>query len=84
MITIQHNETGKNGIFEAWMQSTEKGACTEPVQVGEMTYQRPSPLRSLPPLPAPLLSALSKKSLSLSSDHWAHEVIVELVASWEV
>ena len=23
-------------------------------------------------------------SLSFSSDHWAHEVIVELVASWEV
>ncbi len=88
---------------------------------------RPSPLRCLPPLPAPLLSALSpapapsparrrrahrrpprasdalregygvthswdikdmvslkKVSLSFSSDHWAHEVIVELVASWEV
>ena len=38
MITIQHNETEKNGIFEAWLQATEEGACTEPVQVGEMTY----------------------------------------------
>ena len=28
--------------------------------------------------------SLKKVSLSLSSDHWAHEVIVELVASWEV
>ena len=43
MITIQHNETGKNGIFEAWMKATEEGACTEPVQVGEMTYSRPTP-----------------------------------------
>ena len=39
MITIQHNE--KNGVFEAWLQATEEGACTEPVQVGEMTYSRP-------------------------------------------
>ena len=82
---------------------------------------RPSPLRCLPPLPAPPLSALSparrrrahrrpprasdalregfgathswdikdmaslkKVSLSFSSDHWAHEVIVELVVLWEV
>ena len=28
--------------------------------------------------------SLKKVSLSFSSDHWAHEVIVELVASWEV
>ena len=43
MITIQHHETEKNGVFEAWMQATEEGACTEPVQVGEMTYVRPTP-----------------------------------------
>ena len=30
------------------------------------------------------LVSLKKVSLSFSSDHWAHEVIVELVASWEV
>ncbi len=42
MITIQHKETEKNGVFEAWMRATEEGACTEPVQVGEMTYQRPT------------------------------------------
>ena len=30
------------------------------------------------------MGSLKKISLSLSSDHWAHEVIVELVASWEV
>ena len=42
MITIQHKETEKNGIFEAWMRATEEGACTEPLQVGEMTYQRPT------------------------------------------
>ncbi len=47
MITIQHNETGKNGIFEAWLRATEEGACTEPVQVGEMTYQRPTPQRMI-------------------------------------
>ena len=47
MITVQHQETEKNGVFEAWMQSTEEGACTEPVQVGEMTYQRPTPERIL-------------------------------------
>ena len=47
MITIQHNETGKNGIFEAWMRATEEGACTEPVQVGEMTYSRPTPERMI-------------------------------------
>ena len=42
MITIQHQETKKSGIFEAWMRATEEGACSEPVQVGEMTYQRPT------------------------------------------
>ena len=47
MITIQHNETGKNGVFEAWLQATEEGACTEPVQVGEMTYVRPTPERMI-------------------------------------
>ena len=47
MITIQHKETEKNGVFEAWMRATEEGACTEPVQVGEMTYQRPTPERIL-------------------------------------
>ncbi len=47
MITIQHNETEKNGIFEAWMRTTEEGACTESVQVGEMTYVRPTPERMI-------------------------------------
>ena len=47
MITIQHQETEKNGIFEAWMRATEEGACTEPVQVGEMTYSRPTPERMI-------------------------------------
>ena len=47
MITIQHKETEKSGVFEAWMQSTEEGACTDPVQVGEMTYQRPTPQRMI-------------------------------------
>ena len=47
MITIQHQETEKNGVFEAWMRATEEGACTEPVQVGEMTYQRPTPQRMI-------------------------------------
>ena len=42
MITIQHRETEKSGIFEAWIRASEEGACTEPVQVGEMTYQRPT------------------------------------------
>ena len=42
MITIQHKETEKSGVFEAWMRATEEGACTEPVQVGEMTYSRPT------------------------------------------
>ena len=42
MITIQHQETEKSGVFEAWMRATEEGACSEPVQVGEMTYQRPT------------------------------------------
>ena len=43
MITIQHQETDKSGIFETWMRATEEGACTDSVQVGEMTYQRPTP-----------------------------------------
>ena len=47
MITIQHQETEKSGVFEAWMQSTEEGACTDPMQVGEMTYQRPTQLRMI-------------------------------------
>ena len=47
MITIQHKETEKNGVFEAWMRATAEGACTEPVQVGEMTYQRPTPQRMI-------------------------------------
>lgn len=47
MITIQHHETEKNGVFEAWLQATEEGACTEPVQVGEMTYVRPTPERMM-------------------------------------
>lgn len=33
MITIQHKETDRNGLFEAWLDG---------VQVGEMTYQRPA------------------------------------------
>ena len=45
MITIQHQETEKSGVFEAWMRATEEGAGTEPMQVGEMTYQRPTPQR---------------------------------------
>ncbi len=47
MITIQHKETEKSGIFEAWMRATEEGACTEPVQVGEMTYVRSTPERMI-------------------------------------
>ena len=47
MITIQHQETEKNGVFEAWMRATEEGACSEPVQVGEMTYQRPTSQRMI-------------------------------------
>ena len=47
MITIRHQETEKSGIFEAWMRATEEGACTDPVQVGEMTYQRPTPQRMI-------------------------------------
>jgi len=47
MITILHQETEKNGVFEAWMQTTEEGAYTDPVQVGEMTYQRPTPQRMI-------------------------------------
>ena len=47
MITVQHQETEKNGVFEAWMRATEEGACTDPVQVGEMTYQRPTPQRMI-------------------------------------
>ncbi|MBQ3673802.1 MAG: N-acetyltransferase [Paludibacteraceae bacterium] len=45
MITIQHQETEKSGVFEAWMRATEEGACAEPVQVGEMTHQRPTSQR---------------------------------------
>ena len=45
MITIQHTETERNGLFVAWLRASEEGACTEPVQVGEMTYQRPTPQR---------------------------------------
>ena len=41
MITIQHKETEKSGVFEAWMRATEEGACTEPVQVGEMSTNAP-------------------------------------------
>lgn len=29
------------------MRASEEGACTEPVQVGEMTYQRPTPERMI-------------------------------------
>ena len=47
MTTIQHKETEKNGVFEAWMKATEEGACTEPMQVGEMTYRRPTPQRMI-------------------------------------
>lgn len=47
MITIQHIESEKQGLFEAWMRASEEGACTEPVQVGEMTYQRPTPERMI-------------------------------------
>ena len=43
MITIQHQETEKSGVFEAWLRATEEGACTDSVQVGEMTYQRSTP-----------------------------------------
>jgi len=38
MINIQHSETDRNGIFEAWLDDT---------QVGEMTYQRPTPQRMI-------------------------------------
>ena len=38
MITIQHTETERNGIFEAWLDGT---------QVGEMTYQRSTPQRMI-------------------------------------
>ena len=47
MITIQHKETEKNGVFEAWLQATDARARIEPVQVGEMTYQRPTPERMI-------------------------------------
>jgi len=47
MITIQHDETARNGVFEAWLQATEEGTCTEPVQVGEMTYVRPTSERMI-------------------------------------
>ena len=29
------------------MRATDEGACTEPVQVGEMTYQRPTSQRMI-------------------------------------
>ena len=29
MITIEHKETEKNGVFEAWIRATEESACTE-------------------------------------------------------
>ena len=38
MINIQHTKTERNGIFEAWLDNT---------QVGEMTYQRPTPQRMI-------------------------------------
>ena len=38
MISIQHTETDRNGLFEAWLGDT---------QVGEMTYQRPTPHRMI-------------------------------------
>ena len=38
MINIQHTETDRNGIFEAWLDGQ---------QVGEMTYQRPTPQRMI-------------------------------------
>ena len=37
MLTIKHTESERNGIFEAWLDD---------VQVGELTYQRPTPERS--------------------------------------
>ena len=38
MLTIKHTESERNGIFEAWLDD---------VQVGELTYQRPSPERMI-------------------------------------
>ena len=38
MISIQHTETDRNGLFETWLGDT---------QVGEMTYQRPTPHRMI-------------------------------------
>ena len=38
MINIQHTESEKHGHFEAWLDNT---------QVGEMTYQRPTPQRMI-------------------------------------
>ena len=38
MINIQHTETDRNGLFEAWLNG---------VQVGEMTYQRPTSQRMI-------------------------------------
>ena len=41
MITIQHKETEKNGIFEARIEEfPETGIHTKPLQAGEMTYVR--------------------------------------------
>ena len=34
MLDIKHTETERNGLFEAWIDGT---------QIGEMTYQRPTP-----------------------------------------
>ena len=38
MLTIKHTETERNGIFEALLDD---------VQVGELTYQRPTPERMI-------------------------------------
>ena len=38
MISIKHSETDRNSLFEAWLDDT---------QVGEMTYQRPTPQRMI-------------------------------------
>lgn len=38
MLTIKHTESERNGIFEAWLDD---------VQVGELTYQRPTPERMI-------------------------------------
>jgi predicted GNAT family acetyltransferase len=38
MITIKHTESERNGLFEAWLDD---------VQVGELTYQRPTTKRMI-------------------------------------